>query len=102
MDRRRLTRVPVELDVTIEFADGRRTATRATDIGLGGMFIESSESPSYGDTLTVHAVLAGAGGPSRLPAVVRWVTESGFGVQFGLLTARETHAIARIIQRAAG
>jgi PilZ domain len=102
LNRRRLTRVPIELAVTIEFADGRQAAARATDIGLGGMFVESNERPGYADSLTVHALLPGADGPSRLPAIVRWVTDHGFGVQFGLLTARETHAIAGIIRDAAG
>jgi len=29
----------------------------------------------------------------RLPGVVRWAKPNGFGVQFGSLGARETHAI---------
>jgi hypothetical protein len=33
----------------------------------------------------------------ELPGVVRWSNEGGFGVQFGLLGARETHSIARIL-----
>lgn len=102
VDRRRLTRVPVELDVTLELSDGTQAIGLATDIGLGGMFVEAGQIPNYADSLTVHVLLPGADGPSQLPAIVRWVTDHGFGVQFGLLTARETHAIASIIQQAAG
>jgi hypothetical protein len=35
----------------------------------------------------------------RLPAIVRWATPDGFGVQFGSLGARETHAISELFKR---
>lgn len=98
VERRRLTRVPIDLEVALELTEGEQVVARGADIGLGGMFVKSTEPVAYGQHLVLHLWLPGADGPSRLPAIVRWVTEQGFGVQFGLLTARETHAIAGIIQ----
>ena len=35
-----------------------------------------------------------------LPAIVRWTSPVGMGVQFGLLGVRETHAITEIVRAA--
>jgi type IV pilus assembly protein PilZ len=35
----------------------------------------------------------------RLPGIVRWAKPDGFGVQFGSLGARETHAISELLKR---
>jgi hypothetical protein len=35
----------------------------------------------------------------KLPAVVRWNKPGGFGVQFGLLGAKETHSLAQLLKR---
>jgi type IV pilus assembly protein PilZ len=34
----------------------------------------------------------------RVPAVIRWIKPGGFGVQFGLLGARETHALSELFK----
>jgi len=69
------------------------------DISIGGMFIESTESaPPFGTDITIVGDVPGLSGSARLPAVVRWVKPGGFGVQFGLLGARETHAIAKLLK----
>lgn len=69
----------------------------AKDISLGGMFIEALEpSPPFGTKLTVVCRLPGLDRDVRLPGVVRWTKPGGFGVQFGLLGARETHAITKL------
>jgi type IV pilus assembly protein PilZ len=41
----------------------------------------------------------GTKGDLRLPAIVRWTKPDGFGVQFGSLGARETHAISQLLKR---
>ena len=92
-DRRRISRVGMEIIVEIELADGRRAPGVAQDIGMGGMFVEAAEVEPYGSELTV--LVPHAGSSLRLPATVRWCTDRGMGVQFGLIGARETHAIAR-------
>jgi len=92
-------RVRIEFDVTCEIADGPGLQGVAKDISLGGVFIASAQTPPpFGTKLTVVARLPGASSESRLPGVVRWNKPDGFGVQFGLLGARDTHSIANLLK----
>jgi hypothetical protein len=68
----------------------------ARDIGIGGIFIESNEALPFGTEVVVVGRLPGSHIDLRLPGVVRWAKPDGFGVQFGLLGARETHAISAL------
>ena len=72
------------------------------DIGIGGAFIESAELPAFGAEVVVVGRLPGTQTELRLPGVVRWASSDGFGVQFGLLGARETHALSALLQFALG
>ncbi len=38
-------------------------------------------------------------GTLEFPAVVRWGGDDGFGLQFGLVGAKETHAITQAIRK---
>lgn len=97
-ERRRISRVGVELVVELELPDGRRMTGVAHDVGLGGMFIESLEALPYGASLVVLL----PGSSIRLPSTVRWSSGNGMGVQFGLLGARETHAVTTLVEQAKG
>jgi hypothetical protein len=68
------------------------------DLGVGGAFIESAQEVPYDSALTLTLAVPGEATPLQLPGVARWSKPGGFGVQFGLLGARETHAIARLIK----
>ncbi len=81
----------------IEGADALLVKVR--DISLGGACVESEVVPLYGTELTVAVELPGSTHFSRLPATVRWAARGTFGVQFGLLGARDTHLIVSLIQR---
>lgn len=72
----------------------------AGDISLGGMFVKSETSLDFGVSVTLF-VNEGTRGAMALPAVVRWNTAGGFGVQFGLLGARDTHALLALIKKTA-
>lgn len=78
--------------------ENRSIIGSARDISLGGMFVESQEVPAFGAELTIVVRLPGTSADARLPGVVRWTEASGFGVQFGLLGARETHDIANLLK----
>lgn len=78
--------------------DGSPHGAWVTDLGMGGLFATCPEQPGFGTTLTV--VLAHWTGELRLPATVRWNDERGFGAAFGLLGARETYAVAELLQNA--
>jgi Tfp pilus assembly protein PilZ len=70
------------------------------DISLGGMFVRTEAPAAFGAELVLHIRLPGAGTETHFPGVVRWTRPDGMGVQFGLLGARETHAITEIVKKA--
>ena len=98
MELRRYNRAP--LDCALEFvAKGAQQPVkgRAKDISLGGMFVLTEAPLAFGVELVVHITLPGQKAAFALPAVVRWSrVGEGMGVQFGLLGARETHAITEL------
>ena len=96
-EKRLHPRATVELNVSCETEAGVIHGT-ARDLGIGGMFIESSELPPFASQVVIVARLPGMKADSRLPAVVRWTTELGFGVQFGALGARDTFAISSLLK----
>lgn len=83
--------------VTCELPGGVTLLGTAKDISLGGMFVEIEAAPAFATAVTILMRLPGVG-EARLPAVVRWTKSEGFGVQFGLLGARETHAISKLLR----
>lgn len=101
-EKRRHTRVAVHVPIACEPKDGVAFAVFpavAVDLSVGGVYVEAEFVPAFG----VELVLVGdfPGAPRmRLPSVVRWVKPGGFGVQFGLLGAKETHALAAVMQKA--
>lgn len=98
-EKRSHPRVPVEMTASCEVAGRAPIAGVGRDISLGGMFIESNEpAPPFATQIIIVGRIPGTDADARLPAVVRWNKPGGFGVQFGLLGAKETHAIARLMR----
>lgn len=93
-------RVAVAVAVLCEPTHGEPFAGVTTDVGLAGCHIESSHTPTFGTALVVAMRLPGSPDLSRLPAIVRWVGKGSFGVQFGLVGARDTRIIAELMARA--
>ncbi|HEV3193725.1 MAG TPA: PilZ domain-containing protein [Polyangiaceae bacterium] len=101
VDLRRHQRAPLNLPVEfIVRGSTDRVPGRATDVSLGGMFIETAKPPAFSEELVVHLALPEVKKPIALKAVVRWTRTGGMGVQFGLLGARETHAITELTRSA--
>jgi hypothetical protein len=98
VDKRLHARVPIDITVVCESAGGSSFEAHAKDISVGGMFVESEQHPPFATNLTVVARLPGAKKDVRLPAVVRWAKPTGFGMQFGLLGAFETHVISELMK----
>ena len=71
-----------------------------TDISVGGMFVETATPAAFGSSIVVRARFPGHKDEMVLPAIVRWTSPVGMGVQFGLLGVRETHAITEIVRAA--
>ena len=98
-EKRSHARVPLQVEVACELPDGSRIDGTSRDISLGGIYIEGENHPRFSTQLTVVLMLPGAREASRLPGIVRWGARDGFGVQFGLLGARETHLITELMRR---
>lgn len=95
-DKRRHPRVPVNLPISWEGPELRATSGILVDVSMGGAFLSTENPPAFGVEVIIVGDLPGAPG-ARLPAVVRWSKPGGFGVQFGLLGARETHALNDLV-----
>ena len=98
-DLRRHPRVAVAFAVSCERRDAPPVPGTTRDIGIGGAFVEASEPLPFGTELVIVVRLADRGPLLRLPAIVRWTRPGGFGIQFGLLGARETHALVELSTR---
>lgn len=96
VEKRSHPRVPLGGPVTCRRKDGSDFPGRAKDISIGGMFVETDEHAVFGEELSIQVRMPGAKQDLNLPAIVRWLAPGGFGVQFGLLGARETHAITQL------
>ncbi|HYP89551.1 MAG TPA: PilZ domain-containing protein [Polyangiaceae bacterium] len=97
-DKRSHPRVPLSANVTCELAGGGTITGRVRDISIGGMFIETEAPGTFGTELTIVLRLPNTKADARLPGTIRWLNPGGFGVQFGLLGARETHAISELFK----
>jgi Tfp pilus assembly protein PilZ len=87
------------VDVPVEFVGKgatERHAGRARDISVGGMFIETDKPLPFSAEVIIHLTLPSQKAPFALPGRVRWNRNGGMGVQFGLIGARETHAIIEL------
>jgi len=80
--------------------DGGATITGVSrDMSTGGIYIEALEIPAFGTRIGLRLDAPGLQGVT-LPGIVRWTKADGFGVQFQLLGARETHALAELVRKA--
>ena len=97
-EQRKHHRVPIRFEVTCIENDASSFTGTVRDISIGGMFVQSERNLAFGTALTL--VLKGvAARELRLPAVVRWSEPQGFGVQFGLLGAYDTHVIVELVKK---
>jgi type IV pilus assembly protein PilZ len=98
VEKRRHERVSVDLAVELA-VPGResRLPARARDLSVGGMQVASTSTLPVSTEVVAHVWFPDQDHPLALPAVVRWAREGGLGLQFGLLGARETHAITELM-----
>jgi type IV pilus assembly protein PilZ len=104
MEKRRHARASIDLPVlfAVKGAPSHGQGI-GKDISIGGMFIETQMTATFGAEIVVRVRLrtpSGADQDFDLPGVVRWVRAGGMGVQFGLLGALETHAITELAKLA--
>ena len=97
-EKRQHLRTPVRFKVVCAQEGAADFEAEAKDLSMGGMFIDSSTMPAFGASVTI-VVEGMAPRVVRLPATVRWTMPEGFGVQFGLLGAYETHALVNFMKK---
>jgi type IV pilus assembly protein PilZ len=83
--------------VAFQIGEGPRVEGECHDMSLGGMYIVTSEPQAYGTALRVFLRLPGMKQEARIEAIVRWWKPTGMGVQFGVMGARETHALTTML-----
>ncbi len=86
-------REPIRLPVAFTLPSGERVEAVCENLSMGGMFVATERAAAFGASVQMTVRLGGA--EFVLPSTVRWTNATGMGVQFGLLGARETHALAR-------
>jgi hypothetical protein len=97
--RRRVPRVPANVWVTIEH-EGTYFDAFAANVGLGGALVETQTLLPYGASMVMHLQLPTSPEVLRLRGIVRWNSQTGFGIQFLELGAKETHAISTWVSSA--
>jgi hypothetical protein len=96
-EQRQFRRTPIQSPVEFTTQSSSETFVgTARDIALGGMFIETESAAPFGARVVIRMTLPGQRAALVLLGTVRWITPDGMGVQFGMLGARETHAITAV------
>ena len=95
-EKRQHQRAVLKTPVTVVTKEGETWSAESIDISVGGMFLGSTPHAKIGAEVELQFEL-GKLGFVKLPGFIRWTAERGFGVQFGLLGPRETHAIGGLV-----
>jgi hypothetical protein len=99
LEQRRFGRSWIDVPVEFTTSDSRETFSgTGRNISLGGIFIETNRIVSFRIEIRVRISFPGHREPLIAPATVRWTCADGMGVQFGLLSARVTHAITEFVR----
>jgi type IV pilus assembly protein PilZ len=61
------------------------------------MFVETPTPAPFGATVIVYLRLPGMKQEVGVRSTVRWTKPNGMGVQFGVMGARETHALTELL-----
>jgi type IV pilus assembly protein PilZ len=101
VEQRRTSRAPLAVPARVKQKGAAEPiACRARDVSVGGMFLETETPFVFGAEVVINVAIPGVKDELTLPGVVRWTGKDGMGVQFGLLGARETHAITEVVRKA--
>lgn len=99
-DKREHQRAILEVPVRVHPKNGPVWETQSLDISIGGMFLAGKSEVEIGAEVTLAFQLPKLG-DVNMPGFVRWTSERGIGIQFGLIGPRETHAIGGLVRRQA-
>jgi hypothetical protein len=94
-EKRRHTRVNVEVDVEVSVQINKKHGGRVTDISETGLFVETSQHLTKGSFVVIRF----SGQNIMFGATVRRVAENGFGVEFGSMNDARREVISSIIPK---
>jgi CheY-like chemotaxis protein len=92
-ERRRHTRVAVEVDVDVSVQLNKKHCGRVTDISEAGLFVETDNHVEKSN----FVVIKFSGERIMFGATVRRVVETGFGAEFGSMNDAHRKVISRFI-----
>lgn len=69
------------------------------DISIGGVFIETSDRFSLGETITLNFNLPGLPQPFSLSGKIAWSGPEGFGVKFDTVPMQQGKAIKQYVEQ---
>lgn len=95
-DARREIRTPFRAGVAFTGPSGVEGRGEARDLSLGGMFVETATPPPFGTRVLVSIEVPASTATLQVAAVVRWVDDTGIGLQFMNLGALETHQLIEL------
>ena len=100
-ENRQYPRRAVQVPAAFQIAGAESVVEAScTDVSLGGAYLETPTPAAYGAQVVVYLALPGLKEDAALSSTVRWVKKGeGMGVQFGVMGARETHALIELLQR---
>lgn len=96
-EKRRHPRKVVRMAVAFQVGDGPRVDAFSRDLSIGGMFITTETPAPFNASVNLYMKLPGVKQEVMVKATVRWMEPDGMGVQFGLMGARETHALTQLL-----
>ncbi|HJT22497.1 MAG TPA: PilZ domain-containing protein [Nitrospira sp.] len=97
MDRRKHRRIPARLMGSL-LGNSHEVDGRTVDLSLGGAKIESALNVHPGKVIVVRLALPGAETIAIEEALVRWVGQWQFGVEFQNLDQGEVDELAQLIE----
>lgn len=96
-NRRSTTRYTVSLPATVT-VESRAYELEIVNLSLGGAFVEHDERLPIGTRVELTFCIPNREQPIEIGAQVRWVAESGVGVQFDGLRAGEVWSLNQFLK----
>jgi type IV pilus assembly protein PilZ len=97
-DNRQHPRKDIHPPVAYQLDDGPRVDATCENLSLGGMFLRTTGPiPAFGTPVTVFVHFPGLKQETAIKSIVRWSKPGGIGIQFGVMGARETHALTQLL-----
>lgn len=97
-EKRAHPRRPLHPPIAFKLDGGERVDAVCGDLSIGGAFIETTAPAPFGSEITVFLHLPELNAEAQVRAIVRWGKKGGMGVQFGVMGARETHALVELLK----